>query len=237
MTKLIVRTTLLTLLTCFTALLSKAQIGYDYARFDVGFSVGFNQFYGDVATSKSTNAVSFNFNYNQTPFLNYIIEGQFGKLAGGGTNDPLGRQFATDYQYYAFRVQLQAGEIIDYSENAFANALKNLYAGTGIGIIYGNVSSITRYSTTIPGYYTPGENKSNQVFLPMRIGYEFKIFNQYLQPNIKIDIGYQYDIIFGDEIDGYRAGQFKDSYSQFTIGAKFSIAGITSYHKQIDYFH
>jgi hypothetical protein len=237
MTKLIVRTTLLTLLTCFTALLSKAQIGYDYARFDVGFSVGFNQFYGDVATSKSTNAVSFNFNYNQTPFLNYIIEGQFGKLAGGGTSDPLGRQFATDYQYYAFRIQLQAGEIIDYSENAFANTLKNLYVGTGIGIIYGNVSSITRYSTTIPGHYTPGENKSNQVFLPVRIGYEFKIFNQYLQPNIKIDIGYQYNNIFGDEIDGYRAGHYKDSYSQFTIGAKFSIGGVTSYHKQIDYFH
>jgi hypothetical protein len=237
MAKLIAKITLLTLVISCSALLSKAQMGNDYGRYDVGFSAGFNQFYGDVNTAKSTNAVNFNFNYNQGPFVNLILEGQFGKLAGGAANDPLGRQFATDYQYYAFRIQLQAGEIIDYSESSIANAFKNLYVGTGIGIIYSNISSITRYSTTILGHYTPGDNKSNEVFLPVRIGYEFKIFNQYLQPNVKIDIGYQYNNVFGDELDGYRAGHFKDAYSQFTIGAKFSIGGVTSYRKQINYFH
>jgi hypothetical protein len=236
MTKLIVRTALLTLLTCCTSLFSKAQIGYDYGRYDIGVSLGFNQFYGDVVTSKGTKGVNFNFNYNQSPFLNYIFEAQFGKLAGGDAlNDPSGRQFATDYQYYAFRIQLQAGEVIDYSRDGLANALKNLYVGTGLGIIYSKISSINRYSVQLPGYYTPGVDKANELFLPIRIGYEFKIFNEYQRPDIKIDIGYQYNMVFGDELDGFKSGHLNDAYSQFTIGVKFSLGEVTSYRKQIHF--
>ena len=234
MTKLIVRTALLTLLTCFASLLSKAQIGHAYGKYDVGVSLGFNQFYGDVLTSKGTNGVSFNFNYNQSPFVNYIFEAQFGKLAGGDAiNDPTGRQFSADYHYFALRLQLQAGEIMDYSQSGVANALKNLYVGAGVGVIYDNIASINRYSIQQPGFYTPGLNKDNEVFIPARIGYEFKLFNKYQRPDIKIDLGYQYNYVFGDELDGFRSGHLKDAYSQFTIGVKFSLGEVTSYRKQI----
>ena len=236
MTKLIVRTALLTLLTCLTSLISKAQIGYDYGKYDIGFSLGFNQFYGDVVTVKSTKGVNFNFTYNQSPFVNYIFEAQFGKLAGGDAiNDPLGRQFAADYQYYALRLQLQAGELIDYSRDGLANAIKNLYAGAGVGIIYNEISSINRYSVQYPGYYTPGLNKASQLFVPFRIGYEFKFFNKYQRPDIKLDIGYQYNMVFGDELDGFKAGHLNDAYTQFTIGVKFSLGEVTSYRKQINF--
>jgi hypothetical protein len=235
MVKLITKATFLTLIICFSVLVSKAQVGAEFAQFDVGVSAGINQFYGDVSTKKSTQGYSFNIDFNQTPFVNYILEGQFGKLSGGSVNDQLGRQFSTDYQYYAFRAQLQLGEVIDYSESDFANSMKNLYVGAGVGIIYGKVTSINRFSKS--GFYTPGEDKSNQTFLPIRVGYEFKIFNQYLQPNIKIDIGYQYNYIFGDEIDGFKSGHLNDSFSQFNIGVKFSIGVIGSYRKEINYFH
>ncbi|MBV8389758.1 MAG: hypothetical protein JO080_08165, partial [Mucilaginibacter sp.] len=175
-------------------------------------------------------------NYNQSPFINYIFEAQFGKLAGGDAiKDPLGRQFAADYQYYALRLQLQAGELIDYSQSELANALKNLYVGSGLSIIYDNITSINRYSVQYPGYYTPGLDKASQLFLPVRIGYEFKIFNKYQRPDIKIDLGYQYNYVFGDELDGFKAGQLNDAYSQFTIGVKFSIGEVTSYRKQIHF--
>lgn len=236
MIKQTTRTLFLALLICFTTLISKAQIGYDYAQYDLGMSVGFNQFYGDVATPKSTKAISLNFNYNQSPFINYIFEFQAGKLAGGdATQDFLGRQFDANYTYYAFRIQVQAGELIDYAQSPLANALKNFYAGAGIGMIYGKINEINRYSTQFPGYYTPGDMKSNQPFIPARIGYEFKIFNIYKQPGIKIDIGYQANIMLGDQLDGFKAGNHNDVYSQFTIGAKFSIGGVTSYRKQINY--
>jgi hypothetical protein len=236
MTKLIIKITLLTLLTSFISIIAKAQLGYDYAKYEFGTSVGFNTFYGDVVTPKSTKSVNFNFNYNQTPYLNYIFEAQFGKLAGGdAAKDLLGRQFAADYQYYAFRIQLQAGEIIDYSESPIANAFKNLYIGAGLGMIYNNITSINRYSILMPGFYTPGDMKSNEVFIPARIGYEFKIYNKYRRPDFKIDVGYQTNFVFGDDLDGLKGGNHNDLYTQFTIGFKFAIGGIISYRKQIDY--
>jgi hypothetical protein len=226
----------LTLLASFTAVASKAQVGYDYSQYDLGASLGFNSFYGDTQTSQSSKAVTFNFTYNQTAFVNYIFEFQAGKLMGGdSTKDLLGRQFTADYNYYAFRIQVQAGEVIDYSQSPFLNAAKNLYVGAGLGMLYSNITSINRYSIQEPGLYTPGVNKASELFLPARVGYEFKIFNKYQRPDVKIDLGYQYNFVFGDNLDGFKAGTHNDAFSQFTIGIKFSVGGVTSYRKQIQY--
>jgi hypothetical protein len=69
----------------------------------------------------------------------------------------------------------------------------------------------------------------------LRIGYELKIFNKNQRPDFKIDVGYQFNYIFGDELDGFKAGKYNDIYSQFTIGVKISVGGVTSYRKQINY--
>jgi len=236
MTKFTSRIVLLTLLACLSATASKAQAGYDFTQYNLGASVGFNSFFGDVQSSTGTKAVSFQFAYNQTPFVNYIAEFQAGRMAGGdSTRDLYGRQFTADYTYYAFRIQVQAGEVIDYSQSKFLNIVKNAYVGGGIGVIYSTIKNINRYSIQLPGYYTPGEMKGNQLFFPARIGYEFKIYNQYQRPDINIDIGYQYNFIFGDNIDGFKAGKHNDSYAQFTVGVKFAIGGVASYRKQVTY--
>ncbi len=236
MTKRTLRISLFTILATFTALVSKAQIGYDYSQYDVGASLGFNSFYGDTQTPQSTKSVNLSFIYNQTAFVNYIFDFQVGKLAGGNAaTDLLGRQFSADYTYYALRLQLQAGEIIDYSRSQLLNAAKNFYVGGGIGMIYSNINSINRYSTQLAGYYTPGLNKANELFIPARVGYEFKIFNSNQRPDVKIDLGYQYNFVFGDELDGFKAGTRNDAYAQFTIGVKFSVGGVTSYGKKISY--
>ncbi|HWD88003.1 MAG TPA: hypothetical protein VG367_07755 [Mucilaginibacter sp.] len=228
------RITLLTLFACLSAMVSKAQNGYNYSQYDLGASVGFNSFYGDTETPQSTKAITFNFNYNQTAFVNYILEFQAGTLKGGdAANDLYGRQFAANYTYLAFRVQVQAGELIDYSRSDVMNFFKNFYVGAGIGMIYSNITSINRYSSQLTGFYTPGTNSASQLFLPARIGYELKIFTPNQQPDYKIDIGYQLNNVFGDELDGFKAGSHGDAYGQFTIGVKISIGGVTSYRKQI----
>jgi hypothetical protein len=228
------RITLLILFACLSAMVSKAQIGYDYSQYDLGASVGFNSFYGDTQTVQSTKAVTFNFNYNQTAFVNYILEFQAGTLKGGdAAADQLGRQFAANYTYYAFRVQVQAGELIDYSRSPVMNALKNLYVGAGVGMLYSNITSINRYSSQLSGYYTPGDNSAKQLFLPARIGYELKLYNANQRPDYKIDIGYQQNLIFGDQVDGFKAGSHNDAFGQFTIGVKISVGGVTSYRKEI----
>jgi hypothetical protein len=217
-------------------LISKAQIGYDYAPYDIGFAAGANQVYGDAQTITTTPSAHVTFTYNTTPFVNYVLEAQGGQLAGGSAiNSVSGREFINNYAAVIFRGQLQAGEIIDYSQSSIANAFKNLYLSAGIGYMINHIVKINRYSYKLPGFYTGGANNSTELFIPARIGYEFKIFNSYNNPSVKIDLAYQYNYMFGDNLDGFKTGKTKDVYSQFTVGVKFAIGSVISYRKQIQY--
>ncbi|WP_214072177.1 hypothetical protein [Mucilaginibacter sp. dw_454] len=214
----------------------KAQMGYDYAQYDLGLGLDMNKAYTDAQTIKSTRSGHLTFNYNATPFVNYIIEFQTGTLQGGDSlHTTSGRQFTNSYNAVMFKGQLQMGELIDYSQSNMANAFKNLYVSSGIGFVVNHITDINRASIKTPGFYTSGSLNSNQILIPARIGYEFKVFNKYDQPGFKIDLGYQYNFIMGDGLDGFTAGTQKDSYSQLSIGLKFSVGGIASYRKQISF--
>lgn len=234
MRNLTLKALVLTAIICSTSLISKAQIGYNYAQFDAGVAGSLNQVYGDAQSITKTASVRFSLNYNQTPYLNYILEGEGGKLEGGQHSDPTNRVFSNSYSAFAFRIQVQAGELMDYSDSPFKNGLKNLYISSGIGYVVNHLTT-TRLSSKIPDYYTPGENNSNEIFIPARIGYEFKFYNQFEEPSVKIDLGYQYNFVMGDELDGFKAGKASDQFSQICLGIKFAIGSKTSYRKQITY--
>ena len=237
MIKLHLKTTLITLLVCCSAFAAKAQAGYNFALYDVGTAVGFDKVYGDAETLTTTQSIHFNFTYNTTPFVNFVFEAQLGKLRGGDSVlTKSGRYFNNDFSAFIFRGQLQLGEIMDYSRSPFQNALKNLYVSAGIGFVRNHITQVSRNSEQIPGFYTPGDDKSREPFIPLRIGYELKLFNRYSQPSAKIDIGYGYNYMLGDGLDGFTAGAKKDVYTQFTLGVKFAIgSALTSYRKQITY--
>lgn len=234
MRNLTLKALVLTVVICSASLISKAQIGYNYAQFDVGAAGSFNQVYGDAQSITKTASVRLSLNYNQTPFLNYILEGEGGKLEGGKLSDPTSRVFSNSYSAFTFRIQVQAGELMDYSDSPFKNGLKNLYISSGIGYVVNHLTT-NRLSLNIPDYYTPGENNSNEIFIPARIGYEFKFYNQFDEPSVKIDLGYQYNFVMGDELDGFKAGKANDQFSQICLGVKFAIGSKISYRKQITY--
>ena len=221
---------------CFTALIAKAQSGDNYAQYDVGLAGSYNSVTSDVQTAKSTITPALTFNYNQTPFINYILEFQAGKLEGGdSTKDASGRQFTNSFFAAYFRIQLQAGEIMDYSSSPAANAFKNFYLSGGIGYLVNHITIINRSSLTTPVVYTPGLDNSYEIVIPVRIGYEFKIFNDYGQPYMKIDIAYQKNFVLGDELDGFGVNKNNDSYSQISLGVKYALGSLVSYRKQIAY--
>ncbi|MET3981108.1 hypothetical protein ABIB62_003626 [Mucilaginibacter sp. UYP25] len=237
MIKLLTKTIFFTLLLSAITTISKAQIGYDYAQYDVGFGGTINQLYGDTEGKlKSTPSAFVNFNYNQSPYLNYLIEIQTGKLEGGDKLTTLsGRYFKNNFTAILFRAQLQAGEIMDYSNGGVANALKGLYVSTGLGYILNDIhdDNINRASNTDPQFFTPGLNKSNELYIPIRLGYEIKFFNQYNQPSFKVDLAYQFNNDFTDNMDGFTAGKSKDKLVQYSIGLKFALGDVTSYRKSV----
>ncbi len=215
-------------------MLAKAQLGYNYAQYDLGFAGALNYAYTDAETVKGTPAVHLNFTYNHTPFLNYIAEVQLGRLAGGDSVQTLsGRQFKNNYTAVSFRAQIQAGEFLNYEGRTIFNALKNIYLSSGVGVMYNNMSVINRTSLYVPDFVSTGRNNSSEVFIPVKVGYEFKVFNSYDEPAIKIDLGYQYNYVLGDQLDGIKAGTRKDVYTQFVVGVKFAIGGFTSYRKAL----
>ena len=230
-----IKKALLLLVVCFAAFTAKAQIGYNYNQHDLGFGGDVNKVYGDAQTVVSSYSAHFNFNYNFTPYVNYIIEAQYGELKGGDLTTSTGRVFKNRFTSVIFRGQLQAGEFIDYSQSPVANAFKNLYVSGGIGFVVNHITDINRTSIVTPDFYTDGDNDSNELLIPVRIGYEFKFYNSYDQPNFKIDLGYQYNFILGDGLDGFTVGDKKDSYSQISLGIKFAIGGINSYKKKISF--
>jgi hypothetical protein len=236
MIKLLVKTTLLTVLVTLGALMAKAQIGYDYAKYDLGLGANLNKVYGDAETIKNTPSFSVSFNYNQTPYANYIVELQAGILQGGNAkNTPSGRYFKNNYTALILRGQLQGGEIIDYSQGGAMGVLKGLYVSAGFGYMINNIkdNNINRVSNTVPAFTTPGLNKSNELFIPARVGYEFKFFNQYDEPSFKLDLAYQINLDFTDNMDGFTAGIDKDKFSQISIGLKFALCSVISYRKSV----
>jgi len=235
MIKLLLKTTFLVLIFTSFVTLCKAQIGYDYAQYDFGFGLNANQVYGDAETLKTTGTAHVNFTFNQTPYVNYVFEVQKGKLEGGSIESLSGRYFKNNFTAVIFRGQLQAGEFIDYSRSGLMNGLKNLYISAGLGYAINNMDEINRVSKQLDGFTTGGEDKSNELYIPVRIGYEFKVFNKYDQPSFKIDLAYSLGLDLTDNMDGFTSGISKDKLVQFSLGLKFAIGSVTSYRKQIHY--
>ena len=221
--------TIYTIIVCMLAISAKAQIGYNYSQYDFGVGVANTKLFSDFAKAKGRYAFNASFSYNKTPFVNFIAELQVGSMATD-TLSLLGSpiNFTNDFSSLGFRAQIQAGELMDYSHSAFKNALKNFYISAGIGVIYNDFK-----------YYDTGviyqEDKNSNVFIPVKAGYEFKIFNSYNEPNTKVDIGYQLNYLMTDNFDTIRYGKYNDAFGQWVLSLKFAIGGSTSYRKQINY--
>ncbi|MBE9584033.1 hypothetical protein IM792_06195 [Mucilaginibacter sp. JRF] len=235
---MIITSTRILLLAMFFAMATftaKAQLGYNFSQHDLGFGISNNQVYGDAEKTTSTVSGHINYTYNATPFLNYIVEFQAGSLKGGDSIAyRSGRQFKNNFIAGTFRAQLQAGELIDYSGSPVMDVLKNFYGSVGVGLVSNRIKEVSRYSNTISGFYTPGKDESTEFYVPLKLGYEYKIFNSYNEPAVKIDLGYQINLMTGDNLDGFEAGSRKDVWTQITLGVKFSIGGLTSYRKPIN---
>ncbi|WP_462267299.1 outer membrane beta-barrel protein [Mucilaginibacter sp.] len=221
-----------------------AMAQYNYAPY--GISVGVSSVYpfSDLKTNYNSKAYNINLGYNYSPYLPIAAELQFGKLSGGSNSNPQldfsGRQFTNSYKALILHADVQLGEFIDYGDNFFLNLVKNFYGGTGIGIIYNNLTFIQRKDLYNPPYGNfPGVDKGFNGLFPLRVGYEIKFYNNYDEPVFSIDLGYRHNIVLGEGLDGYDDPNqvFKnnsfDQYRQITVGIKYNFGAVVAYNKNI----
>lgn len=227
-----------------TSLSVSAQIGYNYDQFSLGAGISSVKIHGDLNKAYKQAAYNFNINYHYTPFVTFSAEAQVGKLTSGNADTTkvlYGEQSINKYSAVIFHADVQLGEFINYNDDFSAipiltkilNGAKNIYVGTGVGMIFNKMDYINRTDFNDPNITLGGLDKSNEVVIPVRIGYEYKIYNAYDEPKIRLDLGYQANFSTGDNMDGFKSGHYGDWYSQLTLGVKIGIGGITSYRKPI----
>lgn len=233
----------------FTASLVKAQLGYNYKEFGIGLDVSYIRGYTNVQKQFYHPAENINFIYNYSPYIPVTAELQFGTLSGGSTTDrkidKYGRQYTNHFEAFAIHADFQLGEVIDYSESTILNIVKNIYFGTGGGVVF-NGNTVQR-TNVVPengslSYVFPGNNSSINFIIPLRFGYEFKFYNDYEEPFMALDIGYIHNMVFGEGLDGYDdpSNKFKNNatnqYTQIVVGVKFNFGNVTSFNKLIRRF-
>lgn len=236
----------------FTAALNlKAQDSYNYSKYGVGFNLSAVRPYADLKLAKDSYAFNATAYYNLTPYIPIGLELQIGQLKGGSIEsqdlDFAKRQYDNHYKALILHGDLQLGEVIDYSGSFFMGLVKDLYIGAGVGLINNNMAFVQRtnlvVSTAYPvGTYTfPGMDKSINLMVPVRFGYEFKLYDSYGEPFMGLSIGYNHSFTWGEGLDGYTdpASGFKnnalDQYRQIVVGVKFNFGTSVPYTKQINY--
>jgi hypothetical protein len=218
-------------------LVASAQNSY-FRPFSFGVGYGVTVASAGEETLTSANAAEVNFSYHFTPFVSLSLTGQFGQLTGGDlTTDTYGKQFINDYTAVFVHFDLQAGEFIDYERSPFLNGLKNVHVGTGLGYLANNITSINLLNPVDGSALTYIKDSPNFV-IPLRVGYEFKIFNRYDEPQLRLDLNYSFNTAFGTGLDGYTSiysHTFVNFYNYFSVGLKYSFGPARAYRKQIYY--
>lgn len=216
----------------------RAQNGFDYHQFSIGAGIGATTAFGNTETTVSKSAFNLNFNYNISPFFTLTLEGQMGTLAGGNVSDFSARRFVNDYTAVMLHANLQAGELIDYEHDEVLNSLKNVYVGAGLGILSNNISYIQTVVPVGTSYLTtyPYIKNSTNILVPVRVGYEFKIFNDYDMPRYRLDFAFNFNTAFGKGLDGYSSLSSIKFYNYLSIGLKIGLGNTTNYRKPIPYW-
>lgn len=221
-----------------------AQLGYNYAQYSIGAGISTVKIHGDLGKSYNHAAASFNFNYHYTPFVTFGIETQLGRLESANadsTKTVYGEYSSNKFTTVMFHADIQLGELINYDEgyssspilSKIINGAKNIYFGTGVGMIFNNIDDVNRQDYIDPNFVYSGLDKSRELIIPLRVGYEYKFYNAYDEPQFRVNVGYQANYSTGDNTDGIKSGHYGDWYSQVTFGVKIGIGGITSYRKPI----
>lgn len=230
---------------------ARAQSGYNYYQWGVGLAGSYGKAEADLKKQDYHPAFSGLLTYNFSPYMPISLEVQKGIFSGGSRDpkyDASGRIFRNSYFSVNLHADVQLGELIDYGDNFWLNAIKNFYGGTGIGLISNKMTDIQRTNLfpwndvvgSTVGF--EGDDKSINLIFPIRLGYEFKIFDYYDEPRWGIDIGIQHYFDIGEGIDGYNDNpqRFKnnawDQYTFVTIGVKYNFGTTTSYTKLIRRF-
>lgn len=222
-----------------SAFIAKAQGDYNFMPWGIGGDVSVIKAFTNVAKQNNTLAVSAYFSYYPSPYCPVTFELQRGRFWGGSrVTDQYKREYVNNYLAILVHADLQLGQVINYDGNDVMNVIKNVYLGAGCGMVKNDIVN-QRENLTNPGYIFPGSDNNMDPDVNFRLGYEFKFYNEYDEPHLRIHIEYTHHIVFSEGLDGYNDpvghfhNNFPDQYRQITIGVVYNFGFIRAFTKRI----
>jgi len=224
---------LLILFALFATVSLKAQTGIDNSDWGVGFDASYLSAYTNLKKQVSHPGFAISGIYNS--YMPIVAEFQMGRLSGGGETpnvDLSGRYYSNNYEAFYLHGDFQLSSVVNYQYSDFWNAVKGIYVGTGFGFVFNNVKA-QRHNQYIQNgpigdtYGFTGKDHGISLAIPIRIGYEFKVWDSYNEETMAFTVGYTQNWAFGEGLSGYNDPHppFKnlhtDQYGQITIGVRY----------------
>ena len=197
-----------------------SQIDYTYGHNYTGFRLSAGANFAASQTHFSENPIILGFvgnlDYNFNPYFSIGGEGQVGSLQGIDKLNHLQYSSSTNSFITAnlnFKVAL--GAISDFdSADGLHDAIKNLYAGVGVGLIKNDIS-LTNGTNSSQPYGDPHLVDKYWVF-PFNFGTNIDILRGVTgSDRFAINPNFQFSIIHSPYADGF---QSDPRYSQSTVG-------------------
>lgn len=148
------------------------------------------------------------------------IEGDFlmGKLNGDDAQpNPSGvspyKSFSTSIKY---ALSLNSNFTLANINWKFLQSTMLPYFSSGVGTM-----SYTPTVTTSAGVvqnFKPGNDQLYEIFVPIGVGIKFMVAK-----GVNIDLGYQVNFVYSDNLDGYKYGSNNDKYFYGHIGLEFAL--------------
>lgn len=196
--------------------------------FSVGFGGGANQLYGDRKDAPIGYSGHVDLDALINPFISVGINAQTGKLyanqyAKGSTR--AGIESENNYKAVNANIKVRAGQFFVQNENysyymlsnkSFLSYLSNAYVGVGFGFIANN---------HVKDFID--EKKNTELIVPLNIGIDFPMGQSLYGPTWAINLNYQFNYqnekFNGDNIDGFRSGNYNDHYAYLSLGVKIAL--------------
>jgi len=160
-------------------------------------------------------------NYQLTPAVGFRADFLGGKLsADHGQPDASGtspwKSYSTMVNYaLSVSTDITVGNISWHDNKSAIQP----YVTTGIGTM-NYTPVLTLQDGTTENFHSPGSGAINEVFVPVGVGLKFDIAR-----GINLDLGYQVNFAYSDNLDGYNFGSANDKFSYAHVGLEFALGG------------
>ncbi|MEE1946313.1 outer membrane beta-barrel protein [Pedobacter sp. KR3-3] len=203
----------------FLSLATFAQT--NFFRLSVGGGAGTTLAYADLKKKTYAFAGYGVIDYYTTPYVSFGLEIQKGELAGGDVQYDINhRQFINSYLSGSLNLKVQLGEFLTGYDrrNIFLNSIRGLYLGAGIGGIRNKLSNVRYYGDDV----FPGEDQSTEMIVPVNLGINFYIPDQWDRDRLVINFNLQSTMAMGEGMDGYSSSNKNDIYTYFSVGVRYN---------------